>query len=131
VVAAKPSPRIPRPATRCKLSIPWGAKRRIATARGGCGLLVLPFTLTNKRCSQPRKPSWQRRSWPLYYRGKDEAPVPITQQGPPAAAGGSHRATEALKHGPAGSRWRAYVGGSRSGKKPERGLCESLGICRR
>jgi hypothetical protein len=91
VVGAKPSPRIPRPATRCKLSIPWGAKRRIATARGGCGLLVLPFTLNNKRCSQPRKPCWQRRSWPLYCRGKDEAPVPITQQGPPAAADGSHR----------------------------------------
>jgi hypothetical protein len=89
---------------------------------------VLPFTLNNERCSRPRKPSWQRRSWPLYCRGKDEAPVPITRQGPPAAAGGSHRATEALKHGPAGSRWRAYVGGSRSGRKPERGLCESLGI---
>ena len=77
VVAAKPSPRIPRPATRCKLSIPWGAKRRIATARGGCGLLVLPFTLNNKGCSQP-----------------------------PAASGGSHPATEVRKHGTAGSRWR-------------------------
>jgi hypothetical protein len=42
-------------------------------------------------------------AWLQRVVGVDYSCCPITQQGPPAAAGGSHRATEALNPRPAGS----------------------------